>query len=100
LRKSRSTCGAAPLNLHPEVCCRQLAEAPCLLSEGVRARRCSAQPCQGRRILGLCRLRWGGPTSLAPLHSPRTVLASQLPRPLSPVRLAAAPWEWSPHTPS
>ena len=80
-RKSRSTCGAAPLNLHPEVCCRQLAEAPCLLSEGAWVRRCSVQPCRGRRFLGLCRLRWGGPTYQALPRSPRTAPASRLPRP-------------------
>ncbi len=100
LRKNRSTCGAAPLNLHPVVCWRQLAEALCLLSEGAQVRRCSAQPCRGCRVLGLCRLRWGGPTFQAPLHSPRTAPASRLSRSLLPARSAAAPWEWSPHTPS
>ncbi len=100
LRKNRSTCRAAPLNLHPVVCWRQPAEALCLLSEGVQVRRCSAQPCRGCRVLGLCRLRWGGPTFQAPSHSPRTAPASRLPRSLLPARSVAAPWEWSPHTPS
>jgi hypothetical protein len=68
-RKNRSTCGAAPLNLRPVVCLRRPAEVPCLPSGGARVRRCSVQPCRGRRFLGLCRLRWGGPTFLALEHS-------------------------------
>ncbi len=36
-RKNRSTCGAAPLNLHTEACWHQSAEALCLLSEGAWA---------------------------------------------------------------
>ncbi len=100
LQKSRSTCGAAPLNLHPEVCWRQLAEAPCPLSGGAWARRCSVQPCRGRQSLSLCQLRWGGPTFLAPLHSPRTAPAFRPLRSLSLAGSAAAPWGWNPHTPS
>ncbi len=96
LRKSWSTCGAAPLNLHPEVCWCQLAEALCLLSGGAWAHRCSVQPCRGHRFLGLCQLRWGGPTFLAPLHSPRTTPASRSPGSLSPAGSAAVPWRWNP----
>ncbi len=90
-RKSRSTCGAAPLNLRPVACWLRSARVPCLPSGGVRVRRCSGQPCRGRRSLDPCRLRWGGPTFLVPVHSPRTAPASRQPGSPSPARLAASP---------
>ncbi len=91
LWKSRSTCGAAPLHLRPVVCWLRPARVPCLPSGGVQVRRCSVQPCRGRRFLSLCRLRWGGPTFLAPVHSPRTTPAFRQPGSPSPARLAAFP---------
>jgi hypothetical protein len=100
LPKSRNMCGVAPLSLHPAVCWRQLAEALCPLSGGAWARQCSAQLCRGRQLLDLCQLCWGGPISLALLHSPRTALASRTPRSHSPAGSTAVPSGWNPHTPS
>jgi hypothetical protein len=100
LPKSRSACEAAPLSPLPAVCWHQLAEALCPLSGGMWARRCSVQPYRGRQLLDLCQLRWGGPISLASLHSPRTALASRMPGSRSPAESTAVPSGWNPHTPS
>ncbi len=100
LPKSRSTCEAAPLSPLPVVCWHQLAEAPCPLSGGLWARRCSAQPCRDRQLLDLCQLRWGGPIFLASLRFPRTAPVSRMPGSRLPAGSTAAPSGRNPHTPS